>query len=70
LLEKDPGDPKIDWLHTIHLYEADYNLLLKWFLSKGFIIHSETANQITDSRSGGWPGCSAFDLAITQGIVL
>ncbi len=38
LLEKDIGDPKIDRLRTIHLYEANYNLLLKWFSSKGFIL--------------------------------
>ncbi len=29
LLEKDPGNPKINRLQTIHLYEADYNLLKK-----------------------------------------
>jgi len=41
LLEKDQGNPQIDRLRTIHLYEADYNLLLKWFSSKGFILRSE-----------------------------
>jgi len=66
LLEKDPSDPKIDRLCTIHLYKADYNLLLKWFSSKGFIIRSEAANRITDSQGGGRPGCSAINLAITK----
>jgi len=66
LLEKDPGDPKIDRLRTIHLYEADYNLLLKWFSSKGFILSSEKAQRITDSQGGGRPGRSAIDLAITK----
>jgi len=66
LLEKDAGDPKIDCLRTIHLYKADYNLLLKWFSSKGVIIHSEKAQHITDSQGGGQLGCSAIDLAITK----
>jgi hypothetical protein len=29
MLEKDKGDPKIDRLHIICLYEADYNIFLK-----------------------------------------
>jgi hypothetical protein len=28
MIEKDPGDPRIHRLRVIHLYEADYNLLL------------------------------------------
>jgi len=53
LLEKDIGDPKIDRLCTIHLYEADYNLLLKWFSSQGFILHSKQVHHITDNQGGG-----------------
>jgi len=66
LLEKDAGDPKINQLCTIHLYKADYNLLLKWFSSKGFIICSEKAHQITDKQGGGRLGQGAIDLAITK----
>jgi len=66
LLEKEAGNPKIDRLRTIHLYEADYNLLLKWFSSQGFILHSEQAQRINDSQGGGCPGRSAIDLAITK----
>jgi len=35
-LEKDLGQPKLSCLHTIHLMEADYNLLLKWYAAQGF----------------------------------
>jgi len=66
LLEKDAGDPKIDRLHTIHLYKADYNWLLKWFSSKGFIIHIEKAHHITDGKGVSHPGHSTIYLAITK----
>jgi len=48
------------------LYEANYNLLLKWFSSQGFIIKSEQATQITDNQGGGRPGRSTIDLALTK----
>ncbi len=66
LLEKEKGNPQIDRLRTIHLYEADYNLLLKWFSSQGFILTSENAQRINESQGGGRPGRSAIDLAITK----
>jgi len=66
LLEKEMGNPQIDQLRTIHLYEADYNLLLKWSSSQGFILTSKKANHISESQGGGQPGCSAIDLAITK----
>ncbi len=66
LLEKDPGNLQLDRIHTIHLYKADYNLLLKWFSSKGFILRSEKAHQITDNQGGGRTRQCAIDLAITK----
>jgi len=66
LLEKDSGNPQINRLCTIHLYEANYNLLLKWFSSKGFILHSEKAQRINDNQGGGHAGRSAIDLVITK----
>ena len=33
MIEKEPGNPKIHCLRVIHLYEADYNLLLAIFWS-------------------------------------
>jgi len=56
LLEKDIGDPKIDRLCMIHLYKANYNLFLQWSLSKGFIICSEKAHQISDHQGGSCQG--------------
>jgi len=62
-LEKDPGNPHIDKLRTLHLFEADYNLLLKWHSSKGFLPKAENAGRIHDSQGGGRLGHSAIDLA-------
>jgi len=66
VLEKEKGNPQIDRLRTIHLYEADYSLLLKWFSSQGFILTSKKAHHINKSQGGGRPGRSAIDLAITK----
>jgi len=65
-LEKDIGNPTINQLRTIHLYEANYNLLLKWFSSQGFILTSKKAHRITESQGGGCPGHSAIDLVLTK----
>jgi len=49
-LKKDPGQPKINRLRTLHLIEADLNLLWKWYLSKGFMHDSEKHKQLHDSQ--------------------
>ena len=47
MLQKDPGNPRIHRLRVIHLYEADYNLLLatKW---REAIHHAETNKLLND----------------------
>jgi len=62
-LEKDPGKPKIHRLRTLHLLEADLNLLWKWFSSQGFMKTSESHQILHDSQGGGRAGRSAIDLA-------
>jgi len=62
-LEKKPGNLQIDLLHMVHLFEADYNLLLKWHSSKGFMAWAEHHNWLQDNQGGGCPGCSAINLA-------
>jgi len=47
----------------LHLFEADYNLLLKWHSSKGFMAKAEQYNTLNDSQGGSRPGWSAIDLA-------
>jgi len=61
--KKDLGNPRIDKLLALHLLEADYNLLLKWFGPKGFIRRAEDNNQLTDFQGGRQCGRSAINLA-------
>ncbi len=52
-IEKDPGQPQINRLRTIHLMETDYNLLLKYFVAQGFLKCSERHDRITKAQYGG-----------------
>jgi len=62
-LEKDIGVPQITKLRALHIVEADYNLLLKWFGPKGFMQWAEDNKQLTPYQGGGRHGRSAIDLA-------
>ena len=60
MLEKDPGDPKIHRLRVIHIYEADYNLLLsiQWRTLK----HSaEDQHLLNEGQNGSRPHRNAHD---------
>jgi hypothetical protein len=61
MIEKEPGDPKIHWLWVIHLYKADYNLLLGIFWARRLIQTAETNRLFNKSCYGGQPGLSAVD---------
>jgi len=52
-LEKDIGIPKITKLCVLHIVEANYNLLLKWFGPKGFIKQAEDHRKLTLYQGGG-----------------
>ncbi len=62
-LEKDIGVPSITKLRALHIVEADYNLLLKWFGPKGFMKRAKDNKQLTPYQGGGRRGRSAIDLA-------
>jgi len=52
-LEKLPGSPYINCLRTLHLFKGDYNLLLKWFSSLGFLPKAEQHHRLHNSQGGG-----------------
>jgi len=65
-IEKELGNPDIDRLRCIMLFEADWQLLLKWHSSYGFLPKSEQAQALTPAQGGGRKGQSAIDQATQQ----
>jgi len=44
------GSPKLSCLQALHIEEADYNLLLKYFSALVFFKEAEEANLITENQ--------------------
>jgi len=63
-IEKELGNPDIDRLRCIMIFEADWQLLLKWHSSYGFLPRTETAGTLTYAQGGGRKGRSAIDQAV------
>ena len=65
MLLKDPGDPKIHRLRVIHLYEADYNLILgiKW---RQALHHAEDAHLLNPGLYGSRAGRSAHEPVLLE----
>ena len=60
MLFKDPGSVKIHRTRVIHIYEADFNLILglKWRMA---LYQSEALNQLNDGQYGSRPRRNAID---------
>jgi len=63
-LEKDLGSPKLSRLRMIHLMEANYNLLLKWYTTKG-----DRLCRLANKQGRSWQGCSTIDVACNKVII-
>jgi len=48
------------------IFEADWQLVLKWHSSYGFLPKAEQANTLTPDQGGGRKGRSAIDQALQQ----
>jgi hypothetical protein len=64
MIEKSPGVSRIDKLRVIHLFEADYNLILKIMWSRRAIWKINNKNLLNDGQSGSKPGSRAIDVAV------
>jgi len=65
-IEKDLGNPDINHLRCIMIFEADWQLILKWHSAKGFLPKTEARKTLTPVQGGGRKGRSAIDQATQQ----
>jgi hypothetical protein len=65
MIFKDAGNYKIHRLRVIHIYEADFNLLLaiKW---RQLLHSADQRNLINPGQYGGRPGCEAQSLVFLE----
>jgi hypothetical protein len=66
LIKKEPGNTKIHQLRVIHLYKADYNLILRIFWAQKIVLMVETQQLFNESCYGGRHGLSAVDPVILE----
>ncbi len=66
VLEKEKGKPKIHRLRNIHLYEADYNFVLKLLWLKRLVHHAEHHKLLHDSQWGSRPQRRASDAVLQK----
>jgi len=65
-IEKELGNPHLDRLRCIMIFEANWQLLLKWYSSYGFLPKTEEAGTLVYEQGGGCKGRSAIDQAAQQ----
>jgi hypothetical protein len=51
MIEKSPGCPKINRLRVIHLYEVDYNIILKIIWARKLVWNVHDNNRINESQA-------------------
>ena len=66
MIEKIPGTPKINKLRVIHLYEADYNMLLKLLWARKLVWNCHDNERLNDGQAGSRPGRRALDIIIQK----
>jgi hypothetical protein len=66
MIEKIAGCPRIDKLRVIHLYEADYNLVLKVLWARKLVWNAHNNLCLHDGQSGSRPGRRSIDVVIQK----
>jgi hypothetical protein len=65
MIFKEPNNYKIHRLRVIHIYEADFNLILavKW---RQLLRHADAKHLLNEGQYGGRPGCEAQSLTLLE----
>ena len=67
MIEKDSGQPRINRLRIIHLFEADFNFFLKLQWGHRLVRHAVSLDLLHDSQHGSVPRRTALDpIMLTQ----
>lgn len=67
MIEKDPGNPKINRLRIIHLFEADFNFLLKLMWGHRLVRRAVELDLLHHGQHGSIPGRTTLDpIMLTQ----
>ena len=66
MIKKTSGCARINKLRVIHLYEADYNLLLKILWARKLVWNAHDHCRLNSGQSGSRPGCNAIDIVISK----
>ena len=66
MIKKQPGNPKINKLRVIHLYEADYNAILKIIWARKVIWHAHDNDILNNGQAGSRPGRNAIDVVVQK----
>ena len=61
MIKKDPGNPWIECLWVIHLFEADYNFCLKFLWGHHLVYQGEDNKCFGYQQYGSWPWHQAID---------
>jgi hypothetical protein len=66
LIEKIPGLPLINKLRVIHIYEADWSLIQRYYVAHKLTTTATKEETTTTKQAGGRPGRSSIELAINR----
>jgi hypothetical protein len=66
MIEKIIGVPRIDKLRVIHLFEADFNMLLKIMWARKCVWQMSDLSAINEGQAGSRPGKRAIDVVIQK----
>jgi len=66
MLEKDKGNPMIERLRIIHLFEADFNWMLKQFWAKRMLHYGESQGVLGEEQHGSRKNRMAIDAVMLK----